>query len=148
MAGFQKGMHAAERDRAIAESLTRIREIKSRKGISQGTLEDIKGVLTELSVKKELFSEEELPSPESGARLYCLSEDDDHRFALYLSTGAPGKATPPHPIITPPGRSLSVWRVKKRTEFTSAPTVDYAKSIPSSSRRAWGAITCLTSTLR
>ncbi len=28
--------------------------------------------------------------------IYRLAEDADHRFALYASTGAPGKSVPPH----------------------------------------------------
>ena len=44
-----------------------------------------------------LFPREHFPLTESGdSAVYRLSEDDDHRFALYGSVGAPGKSVPPH----------------------------------------------------
>src|SRR5205814_982961 len=49
-----------------------------------------------LATQTELFPEASFPIPEGAVgRAYRLAEDSDHRFALYASAGAPGRAAPP-----------------------------------------------------
>ncbi|MGQ3312598.1 rhodanese-like domain-containing protein, partial [Reyranella sp.] len=51
--------------------------------------------LSALAGRAELFPQEEFPLGAEGG-IYRLSEDPDHRFALYASAGGPGKKVPPH----------------------------------------------------
>ena len=53
------------------------------------------------TARTELFDCARFPAPVEQPNLnYLLSEDADHRFALYLSTGRPGRVTPPHDHTT------------------------------------------------
>ena len=58
----------------------------------------IKGVLLQLAELRALFPLDDFPvGPDDGnSVIYRLSEDDDHRFALYASTALPGKSVYPH----------------------------------------------------
>ncbi len=89
---------AAERTRAVAEVVNKVRQIEHEHGVTRDALERIRTVLIELARRTDLFPESDYPSPREEERslLYLLSEDHDHRFALYLSTGVPGRASPPH----------------------------------------------------
>lgn len=89
---------AAERTRAVAEVVNKVRQIEHEHGVTRDALERIRTVLIELARRTDLFPESDYPSPREEERslLYLLSEDPDHRFALYLSTGVPGRASPPH----------------------------------------------------
>src|SRR5437764_7735451 len=87
------GLHQ-ERAAAVRQLVDQAREIE-RNGITYGTLERIGGLLAGLARRVELFPQEEFPlGPDGG--IYRLSEDPDHRFALYASAGGPGKKVPPH----------------------------------------------------
>jgi predicted metal-dependent enzyme (double-stranded beta helix superfamily) len=87
----------AERRRtAVAEALSEIRKIEATEGISRDSLKLIRNVLLSLAEKRDLFPESDFPSATGDPLLYLLSEDDDHRFALYLSSGLPGRSSPPH----------------------------------------------------
>ena len=60
-------------------------------------LRKIREELIELTRDKSLFPRDHFPLTESGeSSVYRLSEDEDHRFALYISVGARGKSVPPH----------------------------------------------------
>jgi predicted metal-dependent enzyme (double-stranded beta helix superfamily) len=87
-----------ERERAIADSLAEIRTIENADGISEASLEAIKGVLLQLAKKRSLFDERAFPPPDRDgiSNFYGLSVDDDDRYALYLSVGRKGRETPPH----------------------------------------------------
>ena len=89
---------AAERTRAVAEVVNKVRQIEHEHGVTRDALERIRTVLIELARRTDLFPESDYPSAREEERslLYLLSEDPDHRFALYLSTGVPGRASPPH----------------------------------------------------
>ena len=64
-------------------------------GVTAANLEKIGGLLASLARRADLFPQDEFPlGPDGG--IYRLSEDPDHRFALYASTGGPGKKVPPH----------------------------------------------------
>ena len=92
-----------QRTAAIAETMERIRAIEKGKGVNREALEEIKGVLMELAARKELFPEEDFP-PEANDKgyfpVYRLSEDEEHRFALYMSTSIGEKDVPPHDHTT------------------------------------------------
>ncbi len=87
-----------QRKAAVAASVGRIREIETSQGVSRGALEGIKRELLDLADNMEIFPIEDFPASDEDSYdvLYRLSEDDDHRFALYASTGTPGKSVPPH----------------------------------------------------
>ncbi len=88
-----------QRKAAVAASVDRIRDIETNQGVNRHALEAIKQELIDLADNIELFPIEDFPSVESENGhdvLYRLSEDADHRFALYASTGTPGKSVPPH----------------------------------------------------
>src|ERR687885_432210 len=82
---------------AVAETVAAVREIERRLGATRPALEEIKAQLIRLASRTELFPAAHFPvEPGSSGRVYRLSEDPDHRFALYASAGVPGKAQPPH----------------------------------------------------
>ena len=89
---------AKERQEAIAQALDRIRRVEAEEGVTRATLERIKDELIELAAKRGLFTFEDFPPPDhkGTSAMYRLAEDDDHRFALYLSSAWPGKETEPH----------------------------------------------------
>lgn len=87
---------AEKRKQAVGEALAEIREIEAHRGVSRESLSAIKEVLLNLAAKRNLFPEEDFPSATGEPLLYLLSEENDHRFALYLSTGRPGRSSPPH----------------------------------------------------
>lgn len=87
-----------QRDKAVAGAIADIRDIEDARGVNPEALEAIKGVLLKLADQRELFPEDHFPvGPEDGnSVVYRLSEDENHRFALYASTALPGKGVPPH----------------------------------------------------
>lgn len=88
-----------ERTARVAETIDGIRDIERTKGVNPDALNDIKGLLLKLAENKELFPVEDFPiDPETDGNsvIYCLSEDPDHRFALYASSAMPGKGVAPH----------------------------------------------------
>ncbi len=64
-------------------------------GVNHATLEKIGGLLSSLASRAELFPQDEFPLGADGG-IYRLSEDPDHRFALYASAGGSAKKVPPH----------------------------------------------------
>jgi predicted metal-dependent enzyme (double-stranded beta helix superfamily) len=88
-----------DRKREIASAVEDIRTIEKREGVSRGSLEKIKQRLIRLA-RPELFPASDFPTPEPGGKLksclYRVSEDADHRFALYVNASLGGHYTPPH----------------------------------------------------
>lgn len=83
-----------ERAAAVRRLVDEARRIE-KSGVTTSSLDKIGGLLAALAGRAELFPPEEFPlGPDGG--IYRLSEDPDHRFALYASTGGPGKKVPPH----------------------------------------------------
>ncbi|WP_421994229.1 rhodanese-like domain-containing protein [Reyranella sp.] len=64
-------------------------------GVTRANLEKIGGLLASLAARADLFPQDEFPLGADGG-IYRLSEDPDHRFALYASAGGAGKKVPPH----------------------------------------------------
>jgi predicted metal-dependent enzyme (double-stranded beta helix superfamily) len=90
----------AERRKEIAAAVADIREIEKRDGVNRASLEKIKVRLIKLAARTDLFTAGDFPPPEPGGKrhscLYRLSEDADHRFALYANSARGGHGTPAH----------------------------------------------------
>lgn len=83
-----------ERAAAVRRLVDEARQIE-KGGVTATALDRIGGLLSSLAGRADLFPQEEFPlGPDGG--IYRLSEDPDHRFALYASAGGPGKKVPPH----------------------------------------------------
>ena len=91
---------AQTRNNAVKESVKRIRQVEKSSGITRESLEEIKAELITLAKNTELFGLDDFPAPgaddDDTSCLYRLSEDDDHRFALYLQVSDGDVTTPPH----------------------------------------------------
>ena len=89
-----------QRAQAIDRTVARIRAIEAEQGVTPATLEQIKQALLELAGHSELFPLSDFPMPPPGAErnnaLYRLSEDPDHRYALYAQVSRGGTDTPAH----------------------------------------------------
>jgi predicted metal-dependent enzyme (double-stranded beta helix superfamily) len=83
-----------ERAAAVRRLVDEARQVE-KAGVSAANREKIGALLSTLAGRSELFPQDEFPiGPDGG--IYRLSEDPDHRFALYASAGGPGKKVPPH----------------------------------------------------
>jgi len=91
---------ASERRKAIEATVADIRGIEKREGVTRASLENIKARLIKLAGRSDLFEPKDYPPPEPGQKLrsclYRLSEDADHRFALYANASLGGYGTPAH----------------------------------------------------
>jgi len=86
----------AERMRLVRDMLARVRKLAGPP-IERDSLDKIKSELIALAARRELFPVDEFPPIEGGnASMYRLSEDADHRHALYIVAPAPGQFAPPH----------------------------------------------------
>jgi len=89
-----------ERAREIEACVGDVREIEARHGVTRESLEKIKQRLMRLAARAELFSGADFPPPEPGGKrnscLYRISEDADHRFALYANSALGNYGTPAH----------------------------------------------------
>jgi rhodanese-related sulfurtransferase/predicted metal-dependent enzyme (double-stranded beta helix superfamily) len=83
-----------ERTEAVRHLVDEARRIEQN-GVNHTTLEKIGSLLASLASRAELFPQDEFPLGADGG-IYRLSEDPDHRFALYASAGGAGKKVPPH----------------------------------------------------
>src|SRR5882762_453392 len=83
-----------ERATAVRSLIDQAREIE-KTGVTHANLDKIGGLLASLARRADLFPQNEFPLGSDGG-IYRLSEDPDHRFALYASAGGPGKKVPPH----------------------------------------------------
>lgn len=87
-----------ERAAAVRRLVDDARRIEME-GVTPANLEKIGALLSQLASRAELFPQEEFPLGADGG-IYRLSEDPDHRFALYASAGGAGKKVPPHDHTT------------------------------------------------
>lgn len=91
---------AAERRKEIESAVADIRDIEKREGVNPVSLARIKARLIKLAARTDLFDPQDYPPPEAGQKLrsclYRLSEDPDHRFALYANASHGGYGTPAH----------------------------------------------------
>ncbi|MEZ5729800.1 MAG: hypothetical protein R3E48_18530 [Burkholderiaceae bacterium] len=101
-------MTPAERSQArraaVDETVARVRAIEAEGGITRDSIERIRQAVQALAKRRELFLISDFPLPEPGAErnnaLYRLSEDADHRFALYAQVSSGGTDTPVHDHTT------------------------------------------------
>ncbi len=91
---------AQQRNAAVTRTIARIRAVESRLGVTRAALDEIKALMLELTSRRELFPREDFPLINGKSTIYRLAEDEDYRFALYMSCGAPAKRTPPHDHTT------------------------------------------------
>ncbi|MEZ5650268.1 MAG: cysteine dioxygenase [Burkholderiaceae bacterium] len=92
-----------ERARAVARAVDEIRAIEQASGVNRESLERIKQVLQTLAARHDLFEVADFPPLDGVERnnaLYRLSEDDDHRFALYAQISRGDTHTPAHDHTT------------------------------------------------
>ena len=91
---------AQDRQRAIGETVSSVRNIEANLGVNPDSLKAIKKELIKLAAQTELFPIEDFPPPAEAAGnpscLYLLSEDDDHRFALYANSTNRRYVNAPH----------------------------------------------------
>lgn len=91
---------ASERRAAVSQSVDRIRRLESKLGVTRDGIEAIREVLLELAAREELFPPASFPlsdaSTSGPTRLYRISEDADHRFALYANASWGGLDSPAH----------------------------------------------------
>ena len=86
-----------QRNQAVTETVDRVRLIDQQHGVNYEALGKIRNELIELTRDKELFPRSSFPvNDDGGSAVYRISEDSDHRYALYASVGAAGKSVPPH----------------------------------------------------
>ena len=86
-----------QRNQAVAETVDRVRLIEQQHGVNYEAWGKIRNELIELTRDKELFPRSSFPiNDDGGSAVYRISEDSDHRYALYASVGAAGKSVPPH----------------------------------------------------
>jgi predicted metal-dependent enzyme (double-stranded beta helix superfamily) len=90
-------MNIPQKRRALVQELmTSVRAI-AQNGVDRSSLARIKDEVVRLAVRRDLFPIGEFPAVEAGtSSMYRLSEDADHRYALYVSCPAQGRSTPPH----------------------------------------------------
>ena len=93
-----------ERRREVSQAVADIRAIEAREGMNRDALAHIRERLIRLAAHTDLFSLEDFPPPAAGdarrSALYRLSEDEDHRFALYANASHGGYGTPAHDHTT------------------------------------------------
>ena len=83
----------------VSKTVDTIRRLELAGGVNQETLYQIKHELLKLAAIETLFPTEHFPinsAADGNSAVYRLSEDEDHRFALYASTALPGKGVYPH----------------------------------------------------
>jgi predicted metal-dependent enzyme (double-stranded beta helix superfamily) len=91
----------AERSLAVEEAMADIRAIDAE-GINRDAVELIRRRLLVLAQLSDLFPWSEFPPDglRDGNALYLLSQDDDHRFALYIQSVKDKTEAPPHDHLT------------------------------------------------
>ncbi|HUQ24503.1 MAG TPA: cysteine dioxygenase [Burkholderiales bacterium] len=91
---------SVQRQREIEAAVADVRAIEARDGVTRESLEKIKQRLIRLAARRELFTAEDFPPPQPGGKrnscLYRVSEDHDHRFALYANSSLGNYGTPAH----------------------------------------------------
>ena len=91
---------ARERALEIESAVADVRRIEGEDGVTRQSLEKIRQRLMRLAARTELFPPSDFAPPEAGSKLksclYRLSEDPDHRFALYANSSLGGYGTPAH----------------------------------------------------
>ena len=90
----------AERSQSVAATMADVRLIEQQEGVTRSSLAKIRARLSQLAERADLFTLVDFPPPAPGGPrtscLYRLSEDTDHRFALYANAAQGQYDTPAH----------------------------------------------------
>jgi predicted metal-dependent enzyme (double-stranded beta helix superfamily) len=90
----------ARRQNEIEAAVAEVRAIEARDGVTRESLERVKQRLIRLASHRDLFPAEDFPPPQPGSKrnscLYRVSEDEGHRFALYVNSSFGNYGTPAH----------------------------------------------------
>ncbi len=93
-----------ERQTRIKMTVDNVRALLNGDILDRNILENVKEELLDLAKSKHLFTLDEFPPPKKGSDrnscLYRLSEDEDHRFALYANVANGSVNAPPHDHTT------------------------------------------------
>jgi len=96
--------NSSERREKVACTVANIRKLFDGKEPSREMLAQVKTELVKLATSKHLFTLEDFPPPEAddprNSCLYRLSEDEDHKFALYANVANAKVDAPPHDHTT------------------------------------------------
>jgi predicted metal-dependent enzyme (double-stranded beta helix superfamily) len=91
---------AIARKQEIEAAVADVRQIEKKEGVTRAALEKIKQRLMRLAARQDLFTAADYPPPQPGSKrnscLYRVSEDTDHRFALYVNSSDGNYGTPAH----------------------------------------------------
>ena len=91
---------SVKRKREIEAAVADVRQIEKNEGVTRSSLERIKQRLMRLAARQDLFTAGDFPPPPAGSKrnscLYRVSEDPDHRFALYVNSSDGNYGTPAH----------------------------------------------------
>jgi predicted metal-dependent enzyme (double-stranded beta helix superfamily) len=91
---------AIARKREIDAAVADVRAIERADGVTRASLEKIKQRLIRLAARQDLFTASDFAPPVPGGKrnscLYRVSEDADHRFALYVNSSFGDYGTPAH----------------------------------------------------
>jgi predicted metal-dependent enzyme (double-stranded beta helix superfamily) len=91
---------AIARKEEIEAAVADVRQIEKKDGVTRASLEKIKQRLIRLAARQDLFTAADYPPPQPGSKrnscLYRVSEDADHRFALYVNSSDGNYGTPAH----------------------------------------------------
>jgi predicted metal-dependent enzyme (double-stranded beta helix superfamily) len=91
---------AIARGKEIEAAVADVRAIERAGGVTREALERIKARLIRLAARQDLFTARDFPPPRPGDRrnscLYRVSEDADHRYALYVNSSDGNYGTPAH----------------------------------------------------
>src|SRR2546430_17475438 len=81
---------AIARKREVEAAVADVRQIESRDGVTRESWEKIKQRMIRLAARQDLFTPRDFPAPEPGGKrnscLYRVSEDPNHRFALFVNS--------------------------------------------------------------
>jgi predicted metal-dependent enzyme (double-stranded beta helix superfamily) len=91
---------AIARRQEIEAAVAEIRQIEKREGVTRSALAKIRARLMRLAARQDLFTARDFPPPKPGDKrnscLYRVSEDADHRYALYVNSSEGNYGTPAH----------------------------------------------------
>ena len=88
------------RQNEVEAAVADIRAIEARDGVTRESLDKIRQRLIRLAARTDLFPASDFAPPQPGGKrnscLYRVSEDGDHRFALYVNSSLGSYGTPAH----------------------------------------------------
>lgn len=97
---FASDPRVARRRALVHQTLEQVRKLMDA-AVDRKSLEAVRELMLSLAAHRELFPPDEFPAVAEGvSSMYRLSEDADHRYALYVASPAAGRSTPPHDHTT------------------------------------------------